>query len=345
VGFTETEFDELPYARMVANHCRTNHHETIVSIQDALNDLPRLIWHADEPHGDSALVPTFAVSRFAASHVRVILSGLGGDELFGGYGRYFDGYPSEHLYRRLPLGLRSIMTRLAQPFSAFAPHLLERFRLNSMYDADRYVAKISVFQKQMRERLLGCLDDETESLALMFDHLPNADAANRLMYVDLLSYLADDLLHITDRMTMAVSLEARTPFLDYRLVEFAAGLPSSHKLDWRNRNTKICLKAAVAPVLPEAILTRKKWGFGSPVSRWMENGLSDTVQALFRNSELVRLGLIETKAVQQYLRHPVPGEGRLRYQRLWSLLALEIWAVCFGKGQREKPGFGLADLT
>ena len=334
VGFAGSEFDELGYARMVAEAFKTNHHQTIVTVDDALRHLPWLVWHLDEPNADSAIVPTFLVSKVSAQDLRVILSGLGGDELFGGYERYFDGFPVEHLYRRLPGSLRgTLLAPLAQRLNPRAGRVAWR---NALPDAERYLAQVTVFPASMRSRLAP---DGQVSLTKEFRAYPSRDVVNRLMFVDALTYLPDDILHITDRMGMAVSLEVRTPFLDYRLVELAASLPGKFKTDQLGRAWKVCLKQAMSGILPDAILARPKWGFGAPVRAWMQKGLDQTVQTLFRESAAARWELIYLPGVQDYIETPPPGEDRLRSQRLWTLLILELWARVFLEGNGQRPEF------
>lgn len=342
VGFAGDGFDELGYADIVAQAFKTNHHPTTVTVDDALEHLPLLTWHLDEPHGDSAVVPTYLVSKVAAQQQRVILSGLGGDELFGGYDRYFDGQRAGHLYRRIPAWLRAaIVAPLAQ---LLGPSIGDRLQANNLPDAERYLRALSMFLPAQRAVLLASGNHRSGSLAGEFNAYPGHDRVNRMMFVDTLTYLPDDVLHITDRMSMAVSLEARTPFLDYRLVELAAGLPGRYKVDQLRRLWKICLKEAMASVLPAPILTRPKWGFGAPVTAWMQRGLTDRVRALFRDSSAVRHGLVHQAGVQPHLSAVRAGDF-LHAQRQWMLLMLELWARVFLDGHGERPVFTLGEAS
>jgi asparagine synthase (glutamine-hydrolysing) len=342
VGFIDTQFDELGYAKTVAQTFATAHHETIVSVNDALEHLPELCWHLDEPHGDSAIVPTYLVSRFAAQELRVMLSGLGGDELFGGYPRYFDGQPAEHMYRALPVGLRRAVSRILGRL--LHPRIREALEKNNLGTEARYLSRETIFPSALRGRLQNGAHREV-NLQREFEQYHSSDTVNRFLYVDTLTYLPDDILHITDRMSMAASLEVRTPFLDDRLVRFAFGLPGAYKVDAWSRSTKICFKQAMSPLLPREIVQRPKWGFGAPVRSWMRRGLEQTVRTLFEESVLLEEHILEAGGTRAYLRHPLPGEDLYRPQRLWMLLMLELWARVFLQGKGDKPGFLLPQLA
>jgi asparagine synthase (glutamine-hydrolysing) len=343
VGFDGDGFDELGYARVVSKAFQTRHHEKAVKVDDAIKSLPKLVWHLDEPNADSAIVPTFLISEAAGRDLRVILSGLGGDELFGGYRRYFDGYAIEHLYRRLPI---SIQKHMVVPLvRSFKPGLASVIERNQFSDAFRYLTRVTVFSDSDRQNLMGPAFSESVSLDREFNCYPNADHINRSMFVDMLTYLPDDILHITDRMSMAVSLEARTPFLDYRLVEFCAGLPGSFKVGQIRREWKRILKKAFASILPREILVRPKWGFGAPVNAWMHDGLGHVVTSLYRESKAVSLGLFTRAGLEKTLTETRGSEDQFS-QKLWTLLILEVWCRVFSSSQDGgPPSFTLDDLT
>lgn len=343
VGFDGDGFDELGYAKVVSNAFHTRHHEKIVKVDDAIRNLPKLVWHLDEPNADSAIVPTFLISEVASREVRVILSGLGGDELFGGYRRYFDGYPIEHLYRRLPVSVQKhFVVPLVRNFKPSLANVIER---NQFSDAFRYLTRVAAFSGHEKQRLLGPAFVDSVNLESEFNSYPNSDHVNRSMFVDMLTYLPDDILHITDRMSMAVSLEARTPFLDYRLVEFCSGLPGSFKVGQIRREWKKILKKALAPILPRETLVRPKWGFGAPVTAWMKHGLKGVVTDLYRESKALDLGLLTRKGIDTSLTG-VGGTQDQFSQKLWTLLILEVWCRVFlNSSEGDAPAFGLNDLT
>ena len=343
VGFEGAVFDETGFAREVADLIGADHHETVVSPKDALDLLPELIWHLDEPNSDSAIVPTYLVSKFAAETLKVILTGLGGDELFGGYDRYNDGYPSEHVYRRLPHLLRRGISSIAAPLM---PDVYAgRLQQNSLSFRERYLQRVSIFdQTTILHLTAGVGMGRFTGLDSEFGSYRGSDNTNSLLYVDGVSYLPDEILHLTDRMSMAVSLEARTPFLDYRLVELAAGMPSRLKVDPRSRKWKLVFKKAAENRLPESILKRQKWGFGAPVKSWMKSGLNQTInQYLNKDSQLVSCGLFDPKALTDYLGTPRADEFYRRDQRLWSLLILEVWLQVYVRGKGNRPTFTLSD--
>ena len=171
------------------------------------------------------------------------------------------------------------------------------------------------------------------------------DEPNQLMAADLFSYLQDDILHITDRMSMAVSLEAREPLLDHRIVEFAARISSSLKINQRRRQGKICFKQAIRGTLPDSVLERPKHGFGSPIKVWMGKGLDATINEIFRDSAAVRGGLVDGEGVRRYLAEGDDYDEVRRDLRLWTLLTLELWARVFLDGNGEKPSFTLDNFA
>jgi asparagine synthase (glutamine-hydrolysing) len=346
VGFSPDGIDELPYAREVATACGTVHHEIQVGAGDVIRLLPQLVWHMDEPNGDSAMIPTHLVSDLAATRVSVILTGLGGDELFAGYPRY--RLPLDRAswkmraYSLLP---RSVRDRVVAPaISQFIPALGARLAAAAFRSpAERYLESVTVFSSYEKNRILRVngwrSPDEIEKY---YAGYPAADAVNRLLYVDAHTYLPDDILALTDRMSMAVSLEARTPFLDYRLVEYCAGLPGALKLT--RSAWKVVLKRAMEPLLPGTILTREKMGFGAPVASWLAGSLLPYARSLLEGGFMVSAGVLDADAVKGVVRcfDGRPESG----QQLWTLIILELWARVYLNGSAaERPSFSLADLA
>ena len=342
VGFSQSEFDELPYAREVARHAGTNHHEISVTPHDALENLPSLVWHMDEPNGDSAILPTFLVSKLAVDHVKVALSGIGADELFGGYARYHRILGKFERLEVLPKWLLRLLRplfaslrydwgqkaeRLASPPPPWR-HFLEK---THQYDE-------AVIRKLTGDSVRPCGSYVQE----LFGHYPGADFVNQRMFVDAHCYLPDQILSLTDRMSMAVSLEARTPYLDYRLVQFAASLPGEWKVsgnDW-----KVIMKAALGDLLPPSLLTRPKWGFASPVQNWMRQGLLDPLIRLCENSHLARAGILDPQATRAFVSDPAIRTHASNW--LWALGILEIWYRIYGEGNGlNAPVCGLAEFA
>ena len=344
VDFTGKEFKEMVYARQVSQIFHTDHHEIVVSVNDMIQDLPKLVWYLDEPNADSAIVPTYLVSKFAASNLRVILCGLGGDELFGGYHRYFDGLPIEHFYRALP----QVLIKKISPsfFRVFSKSIANRLEWNMKSNSKRYLDKVTIFHSNEKQQILIGSHFLESNFENEFTNYPGGDHINQLLFVDALTYLPDDILALTDRMSMAVSLETRVPFLDYRLVEFCASLAGYFKVDQMRRRWKIILKKAFAKILPQEIITRPKWGFGAPISAWMDQGLDLVVKDLYYNSEAVKIGLINQSGALEYIDRAVKLRSKVSFnQKLWTLLVLEVWCrVFFGENAGEKPTFTLNDL-
>jgi asparagine synthase (glutamine-hydrolysing) len=329
VGFPGDGIDELGYARIASDAFGTEHNELVVSLADAIEGLPRLVWHLDEPNADSAIIPTDMVSRLARTKLRVVLSGLGGDEIFGGYPRYIRR--SRELYRRIPAAVRRrILLPLAR---TLAPRQHERLLTAELPEAREYLDAVSMFSGAEVRALTGASSEA--GLEAEFAASPPGDVVNRLLHVDFQTYLPDDILAVTDRMSMAESVEARAPFLDHRLIELMAGVPGDRKV--RGREWKWALKRAVAPVVPRAILRRGKWGFGAPVRSWMERDLLPVTRKLLGASAAVASGLLDRAGLEAVLaRVPTPLDGRSA-QKLWGLLVLEVWARVF-LGGSTSPG-------
>lgn len=342
VRFAKTEFDEMPYAREVARAARTQHHEIQVTPKDALSVLPRLVWHMDEPNGDSAILPTYLVSELAAKHVKVALSGIGADELFGGYPRY-----------HRDLGKLERLAILPRPILRAMRPLLGAVRYSWGERLDRLISPplpwrgfldaTHRFDEPTLRRLLH--DEVTECGAAarrLFERYPGADYVNQRMFVDAQTYLPDQILSLTDRMSMARSLEARAPFLDYRLIELVTGLPGAWKV--RGADWKILLKEAMGDLVPSSILQRPKWGFASPVEGWMTGEHLGALLRLCVDSRLSRAGLIDAAPMRELVSNP----RALAYhaQWVWAVAVLEIWFRIYGEGHVEAaPAETLMDLA
>ncbi|MBL8369724.1 MAG: asparagine synthase (glutamine-hydrolyzing), partial [Candidatus Accumulibacter sp.] len=279
-GEAEALYNELPYARQVAKLFATNHREIVVQ-PDVVALLPKLLWHMDEPLSDTAFITTYLVSAFAREDVKVILSGVGGDELFGGYRRYLGGHYARR-YRRWPGWLRRMASYAARRLPTDRHSgLLNNLRLAKGFMAsaemssdERYRSYLQVLSRRHVSALL--LEESaagpSDSLARAFAAAGNEDELNRMFAVDAETQLPDDLLLLTDKMSMAVSLECRVPLLDHQLVELAAAMPAAIKV--RDGRLKHLLKASLADLLPDEILNRKKRGFGTPMGAWLKRELA-----------------------------------------------------------------------
>jgi asparagine synthase (glutamine-hydrolysing) len=331
-------YNELPFARIIADRFRTDHREIIVQ-PDVIGLLPQLLWHMDEPVADAAFLTTYLVSRFAREDVTVILSGVGGDELFGGYKRYLDGH-YRRSYHRIPKLLRR---GLVEPLLRRLPSdrhskWLNPVRLAKAFvQADgldfeaRYTQFMEVFDAGLRSRLLrsgsSALDDR---ISAAFATSTSSDELRRLMDVDLATQMPEDLLALTDRMSMAVSLECRVPLLDQQLVELAARMPGRFKV--RDGQLKWVLKKALEGTLPHGILHRAKRGFGAPIGAWFRAELAPVIREVLSPRAIERRGLLDPAQVAMVLReHELQRADRTDH--LLALVNLEIWCRMYLDGQ------------
>lgn len=330
-------YNELPYARKVADMFQTDHHEIIVQ-PDVAALLPELIWHLDEPIADSAFITTYLVAQFARQSVTVILSGVGGDELFGGYRRYQGEYYRQY-YNRLPGWMRSkILAPIARrlPSDRHSPLLnLSRYArsfilANELSFEERYRSYIQVFSKQEREAI------QNDPVAVHPDAIQRAfssadgDALRRLSSVDLATQLPGDLLMLTDKMSMATSLECRVPLLDHRVVELAARMPSRFKI--RGRELKYILKRALGGLLPDEILYRKKRGFGAPMGAWLKHELSPVLRTILSPEAIGRRGIFDWDAVSETINRHETNQAD-QTDHLMALLSFELWCRMYLDGQ------------
>jgi asparagine synthase (glutamine-hydrolysing) len=323
IGFDEPAYDELDAARVVARHFGTDHHELVVR-PDALQIVERLVEHFDEPFADASAIPTWYVSELARRHVTVVLSGDGGDELFGGYDRYLPHPQVARFDRLAPPGARAaagLAARLLPPGATGRRFL----RHVSQADNARYVDAVSFFTPEDRRALLGnpSADDGPERRMLeriaVYDALP---AVSRQMRLDLGTYLPDDVLTKVDRMSMAHSIESRVPLLDHPLVEFAARLPLRFKI--RDGERKWLFRRVAARVLPPAVLSKRKQGFGVPLGVWFRGELRDAFTDLLGSPTARQRGVFDGREVTRLLREH--QEGRRNHElRLWQLAMFELW--------------------
>lgn len=334
-------YNELPYARQVAEAFRTDHREIIVRPEVA-RLLPKLAWHLDEPVADSASVTTYLVAEFARQDVTVILSGVGGDELFGGYNRYLGDYYAGH-YQRLPAWLRqTVIAPLVQALpsdrhgklSSVARYARTFVASNDLPFEERYRSYVQVFGTESLERLLKQTQaGHVDCLDAAFAAAIGGDNLNRLMRVDLLSQMPNDLLMLTDKMTMASSLECRVPLLNHELVELAARLPASRRID--GRSLKSLMKRALDGVLPREILERKKRGFGAPLGAWLKHDLQPMMNRLLSKQAVEQRGLFSWPAIEETMAlHLSNREDHTDH--LLALLNLEIWAQIYLDGSEPE---------
>ena len=335
IGFDGPDryYDELPFARTVANAYGTNHHEIVVR-PDVCKLLPQLIWHMDEPVADSALITTYLIARLARQSVTVILSGVGGDELFGGYRRYL-GESVGRYYRRMPGFMRHrvlpfLLDRLPQDrHSALANYarLANAYiRSAELAPARSYADFITVFSREMRAELMGGTVSPLEFVVDHYFSRPAVESLHRNMYVDIKTSLPDDLLALTDKMTMAASIECRAPLLDYELIELTARMPA--KLKVNGFTLKYLFKKAAAKWLPPEILNRKKRGFGAPVGSWFRNQLQPLIDDCLSPEQLQKRGYFDPATVARIIAAHQERKSD-HTDHLLALITFELWHRAF----------------
>ena len=324
IGFEERSFDERADARLVAERYGTNHHELLVQPDPSLL-LPALAEAFDEPFADSSALPTYLVSQLAAEHVKVALSGEGGDELFGGYYTYAADLLAD---RVAPLA------RVARPFVERLPsssakasfdYKAKRFvRAAQLPPLERHHGWKEIFSPDLRAELRGSRSgfDPVDLYRARYEETAGADPLARLQDVDFGIYLVDDLLVKTDRASMAHSLEARVPFLDSVVTNFAFALPARHKV--RGLSKKVLLRKAAAPLLPREIVHGRKRGFSIPAAAWLRGELEPFARAMLSPATLRSQGFFEPAPVTRLLDEHVAGKEDWSRQ-LWGLLAFTLW--------------------
>lgn len=335
IGFEDQKFNELPYARQIAEHLSTDHHEMVVR-PDAVAILPQLVRHFGEPMADNSAIPTYYVSQFARSEVTVALTGDGGDEVFAGYRRFYHATLTDRLERRrlLPLwrGLRRLTWNLEgrmRPGKKRPPFPASRAdEILSMKGVERYQHLLAYYPEAEKEELLTPAFREQSGqaasgyLAAHLARAVGADPLNRYLHLDLSTYLPEDILFKVDIASMLNSLECRSPFLDHRLIEFVFSLPGSYKLKFPHRH-KHLLKEAFKDWLPPGFMDRGKMGFSAPMPGWLRHELAPMMRE--RLLEEKRLApWINQSVVERLVREHVSGE-KMHSKRLWPLLVMAEW--------------------
>ena len=344
ISFAEASFDESAYARGVAKFLGTDHHEERLSANLAANLVSEIGAWMDEPFSDPSLVPTYLLSRFTRKHVTVALGGDGGDELFAGYPMYA-GLRWAEFYKRVPQGIRSA---IIEPLVRLLPvktknlsfdYKALRFITGAKYDAvARHHVWFGSFTPEEQLELLtrDALDASDGDIYAhareIADECDNEDLVMRMQSIDTRLYLAEDILTKVDRASMAVSLEVRAPFLDPRVAEFAASLPSNYKL--RGQKTKYILKKAVKEILPPFVTRRGKKGFGVPVAEWLKEKLRPLARDLLSPARVRRAGVFNPEYVARLQDEHERGIANHR-KLLWTLLMFELWHESFVETPRR----------
>ncbi|UZD56193.1 asparagine synthase (glutamine-hydrolyzing) [Caldimonas aquatica] len=329
IGFKEARFSEIDDARAVARHLGSEHHELVVEA-DAVKLLHDLVWYFDEPFGDSSAIPTYLVSRLASRHVKMVLSGDGGDELFVGYERYRK-YRQLMQLQRCTAGLGPALLKAGGGLVGGARgYRWERIARRMMQPfPDRYLSGVGLNSQDDLSRFLApgvAGGDLYGGVRALFERPDIGDPLDRIVAGDLGSYLADDILVKVDRMTMANSLEARAPLLDHELLEFAARLPMKYRL--RGKTGKYLLKQVAADLLPATVMNKRKQGFAIPLAQWLRGELRPLVEDTFSDRRFRERGMFDVAGVQGMLKEHFRGT-RDHAEALWLLLTYELWARKF----------------
>lgn len=333
IGFKEESHNELPYARLIADRFKTEHTEFIVEPK-ALEILPMLVYHYEEPYADSSAIPTYYVSKLTRQHVTVVLNGDGGDENFAGYGRY-NVQKFTALYDRVPSLLRKYVIHQGARLAAgiFKNTFFDRARRFSESFIEgrprRYLEYICYFNEKGKRELytpefLKSIQsiDSRDLIEEKFKNAGTDDIIDQALSVDFNSYLPDDLLVKVDIASMAVSLEGRSPLLDHQFLEFTAQMPSALKI--KGQEKKYIFKKALEGFLPEKTLYRKKMGFGVPLEHWFRGELKDYIRENLLGLKAKNRGIFRPQAIERLIsRHQQTKVNHAH--KLWSLLTLEKW--------------------
>jgi asparagine synthase (glutamine-hydrolysing) len=342
IGFHEQGYNEAEHAKAVSGHLGTEHTELYVTAAEAMAVIPRLPETYDEPFSDSSQIPTFLVSKMTRQHVTVALSGDGGDELFGGYNRYFWGRDIWRKVGWMPKAARGGVARALMAlspqrwdkiFAALGPILPRRLQASLPSDKLHKLAGIlaCASPEAMYRRLVSFWEPGSVVLGAsepptaltdhgQWAHIP--DFTQRMMFLDLVSYLPDDILAKVDRASMAVSLEARVPLLDHRVAEFAWTLPLAMKI--RDGQGKWPLRQVLYKYVPSDLIERPKTGFGVPIDSWLRGPLRHWAESLLDLARLSREGYFNPEPIQEKWKEHLSGRRNWQYQ-LWSVLMFQAW--------------------
>ena len=334
IGFEEEDFSELKYAKKVAEHVGAEHHEFIVK-PNAVEVLPTLVEHYGEPYADSSAIATYYVARETRKHVTVALNGDGGDESFAGYERYLAMRLSEK-YHKIPAFMRKSLIENAVkllPSSELKRSRvrdLKRFiKSASLPKVERYFRWVSAIDRESKENLYTAdfrnkikKSDSADFIRRWFDQTNGSGIVDATMFTDQMTYLPNDLLVKVDIASMANSLEARSPLLDHKVIEFAASLPENIKL--KGTENKSLLKKVGSRLVPPEVLYRKKMGFGVPITHWFRREMKDYLQENLLSDKFAKRGIVKKEVVTKLVNEHLSSEKDHVWQ-LWTLLMLELW--------------------
>ncbi|MBU0898220.1 MAG: asparagine synthase (glutamine-hydrolyzing) [Nanoarchaeota archaeon] len=308
VTFDDIEFNEAPYAKSIAEHFNTNHRSLEVK-QKSINILPKVIYHMDEPVSDPATIPTYMMAELTKKHVTVVLTGEGSDELFGGYPQY----------------RAAMIDKKLGPFRKIIPKLTKN-DLMKRFDQD-YTDWISIFTEKEKQELLKEKPEKNNTV------IQRPYDLNQLLYFDIKQWLPDDLLTKVDKTTMAHSVEARVPFLDHRMVEFAGTVPPKYKTGMRQE--KIIIRKAMQGIVPKETINRKKQGFHVPIEKWFQGELKEVAQNMLSESVIEKRGYFQYPYVKSLL-NKFDSSPKYYSRQLWNLFNLELWHRIFIDQEKQK---------
>lgn len=355
IGFEGNDYyNELPFAKKVADDIKSEHYEFIVK-PDAVNILPKIIWHFDEPLADASAIPNYYVADVAKNYLKVVLTGLGGDELFGGYLRYAGDIYLRY-YRLLPNVIKTNFEKIISSLPSDGTtkiknyiRLFKKFTSGLNYDKDiRYLRWNTYFNSAEKKKILNnsvyekIKDIDSLSCSLQYFNKDIDDFVWNAQYLDLNTYLPGDLLFLTDRITMANSIEGRVPYIDKELVNFAFSLPSCLKI--KNKTTKYILKRVAKKYLRDEIINREKHGFAVPIDKWLKKDLKNIFKKIFSKERVKTLGYFNFDNIFEiYNLHLSGKEDKSQY--LWALLIFDIWHKMFIEEKITSfEGYSLKDL-
>ena len=343
IGVEENDFNELPYAQMVVDKYKLNGYNRIVKA-NLIELIPKMIYHMDEP-SDPFGVGVYLVSQLASENVKVVLGGDGGDENFAGYDRYAGNRIVDY-YCMVPKQLRNLITRTliksipeSFGYKSLAQKIAWLDAMSRHKDGSRYAESMSFLrftheakQKLFKEEYQNEVDDfdSLSKILKYFDSSNVQELVDKMLYTDLMTRMPDHLLTIADRMSMAHSIEDRSPLIDYKLVEYAASIPGDLKL--KGKNLKYILRKVASNYLPKELIYREKQGFGFPIAIWMRTDLRNFLQSLFKQSRFIQLGIFNGDYVSDIINEHIAGKKDHNF-RIWILLNLEIWYRIYFENQ------------
>ncbi len=338
IGFYESDYNEAEHAKIVAKHLQTEHHECYLHAKEAIDLIPKIPDWYDEPFADSSQIPTFLVSRLAREHVTVSLSGDGGDELFAGYNRYFLAQKLWSRFEKAPGYVRDFLAKAIcwlspEQWDKLGRLLPPQFRIRHVGDKAYKFSKILQTTSDDLYRSLVSLWDKPEELVIHGNEnyrwpslANNKSYVEWMQFIDTMTYLPGDILTKVDRASMGVSLEARVPLLDHRVLEFAWRVPLKYKI---NNKSKWLLRQVLYRYVPPKLVDRPKMGFGVPIDQWLRGPLRDWAEDLLCEHKLKADGILNSKLVRERWQEHLSGKRNWHYS-LWGVLMFQAWKNRWG---------------